>query len=86
MPARPGLRQDPQLAALGDARAGKPHRHHLDLPRHGVGRGLLAAAIGHVDEVDAGLELEHFDGDVQRAADAAGAVAQLARTALWRKR
>ena len=79
---RAGLRQHAQLAALRDPRAGEPHRHQVDLPGDGVGRRLRAAAIGHVHDVGAGRELEHLDRDVQRPADAAAAVAQLARVGL----
>ncbi len=82
MPDRPGLGQNAQPAAFGHPGARQPHRNHFDLTRYGVVSGLLAAAIGHVDDVDAGLQLEHLDRNVQRAADAVRAVVQLARPGL----
>jgi hypothetical protein len=41
-----------------------------------------SAAVGHVDDIDAGLPLEQFAGDVLRGADAGRCVGQLARLRL----
>ena len=82
MAARPRLRQDAKLPVGGDSRRRQPHGGHLDLPRNGVGRDLRPAAIRDVHEIDAGLQLQHLDRDMQRAADPAAAVTDRARVRL----
>ena len=56
--------------------------HHL----HGVGQQVVervgAAAVGHVQDVDAGAVLQHLDAQLRRRAEAGRAVGQLARVLL----
>src|SRR5262249_59415726 len=52
--------------------------HHLYLSCHEIGHRRRATAIRHMDHVDPGHHFEQFAGDMDRRADAARSVADLA--------
>ena len=66
-----GDRQRTQLAGL-DVRQHSGHRigDHLDLARYDGREHGRGAAIGHVHDVDAGVELEHLEKEMRRDAEA----------------
>ena len=74
--------REPAQLALAHHRQDRAHvlQGHGDAAADHVGEHR--AAIGHVDDVDAGLPLEQFAGDVLRRADAGRRIGQLARLRL----
>ena len=68
--------QAAQRAGLQEPGVGSPRQHHLGLARHRRHAGRRAAAIRHMQQVDAGALLEHFDAELMLAAVAARGIGE----------